>query len=338
MPAPDDAATARSELIRVDVGAGDGAVRLDRLLAERLAGRTRSQLQRLIKEGRAHIGPKQGRPGSIVRPGDVVTLEIPPPRAAAPEPEAIPLDIVFEDPDLVVVDKPAGMVVHPAAGHAKGTLVNALLHHVTDLSGIGGALRPGIVHRLDRGTSGLIVVAKHDRSHGELARQFRCREVEKTYVALVWGTVEAGQQIDLAIGRDPVDRKKISTRSRRPRAAVTRIVGAEQLAGVSLLEVMIATGRTHQIRVHLSTVGHPLVGDPDYGGVRRSLPPRLRAVQRLERPFLHAARLVFSHPRDGRRLDLNSALPPDLREIIGALRRSARVAGAAPGQLDTEAG
>ena len=338
MPAPDDAATARSELIRVDVGAGDGAVRLDRLLAERLAGRTRSQLQRLIKEGRAHIGPKQGRPGSIVRPGDVVTLEIPPPRAAAPEPEAIPLDIVFEDPDLVVVDKPAGMVVHPAAGHAKGTLVNALLHHVTDLSGIGGALRPGIVHRLDRGTSGLIVVAKHDRSHGELARQFRCREVEKTYVALVWGTVEAGQQIDLAIGRDPVDRKKISTRSRRPRAAVTRIVGAEQLAGVSLLEVMIATGRTHQIRVHLSTVGHPLVGDPDYGGVRRSLPPRLRAVQRLERPFLHAARLVFSHPRDGRRLDLTSALPPDLREIIGALRRSVRVAGAAPGQLDTEAG
>ena len=331
MPAPDDAATARSELIRVDVGAGDGAVRLDRLLAERLAGRTRSQLQRLIKEGRAHIGPKQGRPGSIVRPGDVVTLEIPPPRAAAPEPEAIPLDIVFEDPDLVVVDKPAGMVVHPAAGHAKGTLVNALLHHVTDLSGIGGALRPGIVHRLDRGTSGLIVVAKHDRSHGELARQFRCREVEKTYVALVWGTVEAGQQIDLAIGRDPVDRKKISTRSRRPRAAVTRIVGAEQLADVSLLEVMIDTGRTHQIRVHLSTVGHPLVGDPDYGGVRRSLPPRLRAVQRLERPFLHAARLVFSHPRDGRRLDLTSALPPDLREIIGALRRSVRVAGAAPG-------
>ena len=338
MPPPDDAATARSELIRVDVGDGDGAGRLDRLLAARLAGRTRSQLQRLIKEGRAHIGPKLGRASSVVQPGDVVTLEIPPPRAAVPEAEAIPLSIVYEDPDLVVVDKPPGMVVHPAAGHARHTLVNALLHHVTDLSGIGGALRPGIVHRLDRGTSGLIVVAKHDRSHAELARQFRCREVEKTYVALVWGAMEAGRQIDLAIGRDPVDRKKISTRSRRPRAAVTRVLSAEQLDGATLLEVRIVTGRTHQIRVHLRAVGHPVVGDPDYGGVRRHLPPRLRAVQRLKRPFLHASRLAFSHPRDGRRLDFNCALPPDLTEIMASLRAAGRSGGAAPELCDTEAG
>lgn len=312
--------TRGAERIRVEVTDGDAAGRLDRLLAARVAGRSRSQLQRLIREGRARIGPRPGRPGSIVQPGDVVTLEIPPPRHAAPAPEAIPLAIVHEDPDLVVVDKPAGMVVHPAAGHARGTLVNALLHHVTDLSGIGGALRPGIVHRLDRGTSGLIVAAKHDRAHAELARQFRCREVEKTYAALVRGAVEAGREIDLAIGRDPVERKKISTRSRRPRAAVTRIVGAEQLAGVSLLEVRIATGRTHQIRVHLSAIGHPVAGDPDYGGVSRRLPPRLRALQRLERPFLHASRLVFRHPRDGRRLDLRSPLPPDLQAVIDALR------------------
>ena len=312
-------APAAPELIRVVVGEADGAVRLDRLLAARLADRTRSQLQRLIREGRARVGSQPGRPGSIVQAGDVVTLEIPPPRPAAPEPEAIPLAIVYEDADLLVVDKPAGMVVHPAAGHARHTLVNALLHHVADLGGVGGELRPGIVHRLDRGTSGLIVVAKHDRSHAELARQFRCREVEKTYVALVWGALQAGREIDLPIGRDPVDRKKISPRSRRPRAAVTRIVNAEQLAGTSLLEVAIATGRTHQIRVHLSAIGHPVVGDADYGGARRRLPPRLRAAQRLERPFLHASRLVFSHPRDGRRMDLESDLPPDLQEVADAL-------------------
>ena len=338
MPASDDAATARSELIRVDVRDRDGAVRLDRLLAARLAGRTRSQLQRLIREGRARIGSKPGRPSSIVQAGDVVTLEIPPPRPAVPEAEAIPLTIVYEDADLIVVDKPAGMVVHPATGHARHTLVNALLHHVTDLSGIGGTLRPGIVHRLDRGTSGLIVVAKHDRSHSELARQFRSREVEKTYVVLVWGAVEAVQEIDLPIGRDPVDRKKISTRSRRPRAAVTRVLSAEQLDGATLLEVRIVTGRTHQIRVHLRAVGHPVVGDPDYGGVRRHLPPRLRAVQRLKRPFLHASRLAFSHPRDGRRLDLNCALPPDLTEIMASLRAAGRSGGAPSEPRDTEAG
>lgn len=323
MPVSHDAG-ARSELIRVDVADGAGDMRLDRLLAARLADRTRSQLQRLIRDGRARIGARPGRPSSIVHPGDVVTLEIPPPRPAVPEPEAIPLAIVYEDSDLVVVDKPAGMVVHPAAGHARHTLVNALLHHIADLSGIGGALRPGIVHRLDRGTSGLIVVAKHDRSHGELARQFRCREVEKTYAALVWGAVQAGRQIDLPIGRDPVERKKISTRSRRPREALTRIVGAQQLNGTSLLEVVIATGRTHQIRVHLRAIGHPVVGDPDYGGIRRHLPPRLRAAQRLERPFLHASRLVFSHPRDGQRLDLRCDLPADLRRVVEALGSTGR--------------
>jgi len=215
-----------------------------------------------------------------------------------------------------VLDKPAGMVVHPGAGHSAGTLVNALLHHVKDLSGIGGELRPGIVHRLDRGTSGLMVVAKSDAAHQELARQFHDREVEKEYVALVWGVVQAGRRIDAAIGRDPGDRQKMSTRARRARTAVTRVTWVRHFKGVSLVKVAIATGRTHQIRVHLSAIGHPVVGDATYGGVHRRVAHDLRAVQRLERPFLHAARLVFTHPADGRRVEFDSPLPPDLESII----------------------
>ena len=328
-PDPCGGDSVQPELVRVEAAADDAAGRLDQWLAARMADRTRSQLQRLIREGRVRIGSKPGRASSIVRPGDFVTVEIPPPRPAAPAPEAIPLYVVYDDPDVVVVDKPAGMVVHPAAGHAQGTLVSALLHHVADLSGVGGALRPGIVHRLDRGTSGLIVVAKHDRAHADLAGQFARREVEKTYVALAWGVVRAGRRIDLPIGRDPVHRKKISTRSRRAREAVTRVVQAERLGGASLLRVTIATGRTHQIRVHLSAIGHPVVGDADYGGRRRRVPPGMRAVQTLDRPFLHAAQLTFNHPRDGKRVTVRSALPPDLRTVVEAVRAQARERAAA---------
>jgi 23S rRNA pseudouridine1911/1915/1917 synthase len=238
------------------------------------------------------------------------------PTAPTPEPEAIPLRIVYEDEHLVVLDKPAGMVVHPGAGHSGGTLVNALLHHVKDLSGIGGEVRPGIVHRLDRGTSGLMVVAKSDASHQELSRQFSDREVDKEYVALVWGVVQSGRRIDAPIGRDPGDRQKMSTRARRARNAVTRVTSARHFKGVSLLKVAIATGRTHQIRVHLSAIGHPIVGDTTYGGVHRRTASHLRAVQRLERPFLHSARLAFTHPADGRRVEFDSPLPLDLQAIL----------------------
>ena len=210
--------------------------------------------------------------------------------------------------------------MHPAAGHPDGTLVNALIHHVHDLSGIGGELRPGIVHRLDRGTSGLIVIAKHDQAHTNLAKQFKDRKVEKEYTVLVWGVVQQGRRIDLPIGRDPIDRKKISTRSRRAREAVTRVVRAEHLDGVSFLKVTIATGRTHQIRVHLSAIGHPIVGDPTYGGTKRHPPAHLRPLQRLDRPFLHASRLVFTHPNDGSSVDLSCELPEDLRSVIGEIR------------------
>jgi 23S rRNA pseudouridine1911/1915/1917 synthase len=192
---------------------------------------------------------------------------------------------------------------------------------VRGLSGIGGEQRPGIVHRLDRGTSGLMVVAKHDAAHAELARQFQAREVEKEYIALVWGVVQAGRRIDAAIGRDPVHRQRMSTRARRARTAVTRITRAEHLRGVTLIRVAIATGRTHQIRVHLNAIGHPIVGDALYGGIHRRVPADLRPVTRLERPFLHAARLAFTHPRDGRRVEFTADLPEDLAGILEDVRQ-----------------
>lgn len=300
----------------VVVSPEEAEVRIDRYLTAVLPGQSRSQIQRLIKEGRVQIDAQHVRPNRIVHAGETILVEIPEPASAIPEPEALDLDIVYQDSDIVVVNKPAGMVVHPAAGHAKGTLVNALLHEVKDLSGIGGEIRPGIVHRLDRGTSGLMVIAKHDRAHGELARQFQDREVEKEYVALVWGVVQAGRRIDLPIGRDPADRKKMSARARRARSAATRITKALHLPGVSLLHVAIATGRTHQIRVHLSAIGHPIVGDAVYGGLRRRVPGDLRPVLSLDRPFLHAGRLVFRHPADGRQMEFEAALPPDLQSVL----------------------
>ena len=293
--------------------------RLDRFLASVLPGHSRSKIQRLIKDGLVQVGPRAVRANASVRPGEIVVVDVPAPTVAAPAAEDIPLEVVYEDPDLIVVNKPAGMVVHPAAGHAGGTLVNALLHHVKDLSGIGGELRPGIVHRLDRGTSGLIVAAKHDRAHESLARQFHDREVEKEYRALVWGVVQAGRRIDAPIGRDPVHRQMMSARSRRARAAVTRITRAQHLHGVTLAQVAIHTGRTHQIRVHLSAIGHPIVGDALYGGSRRRVPADLRPVLRLERPFLHAARLAFTHPVDRRQLEFTAALPADLQSVLDAI-------------------
>lgn len=298
------------------VSAEDGGIRIDRYLTSVLGGQSRSQIQRLIKDGQVTIDGRRVAANRVVRAGDAIAVDIPDPVSPAPEAEDLDLDIVYEDTDLVVVNKPAGMVVHPAAGHAKGTLVNALLHQVKDLSGIGGELRPGIVHRLDRGTSGLMVVAKNDRSHAELARQFHDREVEKEYVALVWGVVQAGRRIDLPIGRDPSDRKKMSARARRARSAATRVTAALQMPGVTLIHVAIATGRTHQIRVHLSEIGHPIVGDAVYGGQRRRVAGDLRPVLALDRPFLHAGRLVFHHPADGRKMEFEAPLPADLRSVL----------------------
>ncbi|MBI3262751.1 MAG: RluA family pseudouridine synthase [Acidobacteria bacterium] len=308
-----------SKRLELMVSPDSSGARLDHFLVGLVPNHSRSQIQKLIKNGQVRIGTRALRPNTPVKAGEVVTVEIPAMVPTTLVPEDLPLAILYEDADLLVLDKPAGMVVHPGAGNVRGTLVHALLHRVRDLSGIGGEERPGIVHRLDRGTSGLMVVAKSDASHVELSRQFQDREVEKEYIALVWGIVHAGRRIDTPIGRDPSHRALMSARARRARSAVTRITKAQRLRGVTLAHVAIATGRTHQIRVHLSSIGHPVVGDPLYGGIRRHLAADHRPLAHLERPFLHAARLAFTHPRDGRRMEFTSPLPADLREVLDQL-------------------
>ena len=301
--------------------------RLDRFLVSVLEGYSRSQVQKLIADGHVVATGRDARANLTMHDGDRVTVDLPEVQPSSVAGEALPLDILYQDSDIAVLNKPAGMVVHPGAGHASGTLVNALIHHIPDLSGIGGEARPGIVHRLDRGTSGVMVIAKNDAAHQELARQFHDREVEKEYVALVWGVVQAGRRIDAAIGRDPVHRQKMSARARHAREAVTRITRARHLRGVTLCQVAIHTGRTHQIRVHLSGIGHPIVGDSTYGGLRRRVPGDLRAVQHLVRPFLHAERLAFNHPRDGRRMEFSAPLPADLSDVLDELTRDAERSG-----------
>jgi len=291
--------------------------RLDRFLTAQIPDYSRSQIQRLIEGGHVtHSRHRRVKPNNDIREGDVIGVELPEAQASTAQPENLPIDILYDDADVVVVNKPAGMVVHPAAGNASGTLVNALLHHVKDLSGIGGEVRPGIVHRLDKGTSGVMVIAKNDDAHKELARQFHDREVEKEYVALAWGLVQQRKRINAAIGRDPANRVKMSTRAGRARHAVTRVTWSRDLKGVTLVRVAIATGRTHQIRVHLSAIGHPIVGDALYGGVHRRVPHPLRAVTKLTRPFLHAERLAFIHPRTRERLEFTAPLPKDLEAVL----------------------
>jgi 23S rRNA pseudouridine1911/1915/1917 synthase len=296
---------------------GAGA-RLDRFLAERLPALSRARLQALIEAGRVRVDGRAAKAAARLRPGQEISVSVPAAEPARPRPEAIPLAVVHEDAHLLVVDKPAGLVVHPGAGRASGTLVNALLHHVHDLSGVGGVLRPGIVHRLDRGTSGLMVVAKDDQTHRALARQFADRLVEKEYLAVVLGVpARAEGVIEAPIGRDPVHRRRMSVRAPRGRSARSSYRVLEAFDGAALLRVRIHTGRTHQIRVHLAALGHPVAGDATYGGRRT----RARAaLESLTRPALHAARLAFDHPATGQRLAFDSPLPPDLQEVLRALR------------------
>jgi len=290
----------------------------------RLPGESRARLQGLIASGHVLLDGRRVRASLRLRAGQRAEVVIPDPVAAEPKPEEIPLAIVHEDARLLVLDKPAGLVVHPGAGAASGTLVNALLHHVKDLSGVGGVLRPGIVHRLDRGTSGLLLVAKDDAAHRALARQFAGRTVEKDYLALVLGVPARSQgAIDRPIGRHPVERQRMAVRvgGREARSSY-RLV--EAFDGAALLEVRIHTGRTHQVRVHLASLGHPVAGDATYGG-RRAAPARRpearEALASLERPALHAAHLAFDHPDDGRRVAFSSPLPADIEAVLAALRK-----------------
>ena len=299
-------------------------LRLDRWLARELPDQSRSRLQSLIAEGAVLLDGRPARPSARLRAGQEVALHLPEPRPAVPHAQDIPITVVHEDRWLLVIEKPAGLVVHPGAGAPDGTLVNALLHHVRDLSGIGGELRPGIVHRLDKGTSGLMVVAKDDATHRDLVRQFAGRTVEKEYLAIVLGVPSPREgTIDSPVGRDPVNRKKMSARGPRARSARSDYAVLEVLDGAALVRVRIHTGRTHQVRVHLSSLGHPLAGDALYGGRRTPASRRAsarEALRGLERPALHAARLAFTHPGTGQRLELESPLPPDLEALRGALR------------------
>jgi 23S rRNA pseudouridine1911/1915/1917 synthase len=294
--------------IELVVSANETKLRLDQFLAKRLPEFSRSRLQRLIRDGFVRLNNLTVRPRQIVRNGDKIELTEPPLEKIETLPEPIPLDILFEDNDLIVINKPAGLVVHPGAGHREHTLVNAMLDHCTTLSGIGGKERPGIVHRLDKETSGCLVVAKNDAAHWELSKQFAARTVEKIYLALVAGKLRKPIGIiEGKIGRHPVHRQRMSATTLRGRAAKTEYRVVQSSDRASLIECRLHSGRTHQIRVHLHHLGHPVLGDKVYA-------PRL--ARDFARQMLHAWKLGFSHPRTAKWKNFEATLPDDFVAAI----------------------
>jgi 23S rRNA pseudouridine1911/1915/1917 synthase len=302
--------------IQLNVEGTVARLRLDRFLADQLPAYSRSRLQQLIRGGFVSLNGKPARPSDLVRKKDSIELTDPPLEKIDNRPEAIPLDVLFEDRDLIVINKPAGMVVHPGAGHRQHTLVNALLHHCPTLSGIGGKQRPGIVHRLDKETSGCLVVAKNDEAHRDLSAQFAARTVEKIYLALVAGKLRrCTGVIEEKIGRHPVHRQKMSVVSARGRAAKTEYSVLRASETASLAECRLHSGRTHQIRVHLHHLGHPVLGDKIY---------TRKLAGEFPRQMLHAWKLGFRHPRTGKRNSFEAPLPHD---FVNALRRTGISAG-----------
>ena len=300
----------------------DQGIRLDLFLSQSDINLSRSQAKKLIEEEKIQLNQKPTKPSVRLKQGDQVSGILPEPEPLSLEPEPLPLTVLYEDPSIIVVDKPAGMVVHPAPGNPSGTLVNALVHHCKDLAGINGVLRPGIVHRLDKETSGVMVVAKDDEAYHQLVKQFKNRTIEKVYLAIARGKFSQEEgSIDLSIGRHPSERKRMSTRTRRGRPAVTRWKVIERFNGLTLLEIFPKTGRTHQIRVHLSAMGHPLVGDPLYGKKGGVNDPTIKECLRmLNRQALHAYRLGLIHPRTGERIEFTAPLPKDMKDVLEWLR------------------
>ena len=292
----------------------EGGRRLDLTLAARVADASRAQVQRLIKSGQVTVNGHPSKAAYLVSPGDQINLVLPEELEAAVLPESIPLDVVYEDDCLLLINKPAGMVVHPAYGHTSGTLVNAVLAHCPQVGNVGGLERAGLVHRLDKDTSGLLIIAKDDTTLAALQRQFKRRQVTKTYIALVEGPVEPREGIiEAPVGRDKQQRKRMAVvRSGREARTMYRVI--ERFPDHTLLEVRPHTGRTHQIRVHLAWMGYPLVGDVVYGHRR----------QRLlhDRHFLHAIRLQFTHPTSGKEVTFEASLPPGLEDVLKRLRPS----------------
>lgn len=322
MTASDVIPPAENPSLHLSVSTDNEGERLDGFLASHIEGWSRARLQRLIEEADVLVNGVTVKSSSKIHAGDEIEIELTPPPSTLFSPEDIPLDIVYEDDDLIVVNKRAGMVVHPAAGAASGTLANALAFHFQKLSTLGGVARPGIVHRLDKGTSGLMVVAKTESAHENLAAQFRAREVFKSYLALVHGQVEKKtDQIDQPIARDRRNRTRMAVvRGGRPALSIYRV--RKRFARFTLLNVELKTGRTHQIRVHLGWIKHPVVGDEAYGGGRDKTVPdqKLRSeIAKVGRQFLHAEQLGFRHPRTGEELRFTAPLPPELQALLDAL-------------------
>lgn len=310
----------------VTVKPAQDGLRLDRALGELFPDHSRSALARLIEEDHVRLDGKTAKkPSQRVESGQEIEINFPDAAPATVEAQELPLHILYQDDDLVVINKPAGLVVHPAAGHRDQTLVNALLFTVKDLSGIGGEIRPGIVHRLDKNTSGVMVIAKSDEAHRKLTAAWGTDAVKKEYLALVYGMPASDRgTIDAAIGRDPRDRKRMAVIA-NGRRAITDYIVAERLRYVSLLRCTLHTGRTHQIRVHLKHIGHPIVGDPVYSGPQwRGIPDKRvqRAITRMERQALHAVRLMFPHPTTGATMTLEAELPNDFASLLEELQSS----------------
>ncbi len=301
----------------------DANIRLDIFLSQKLPDLTRSRIKNLIEDGLVSLNDRPAKAGAKIKAGDRVSITIPAPQPIKAEPEKIPLDIVYEDRHIIVINKPHGLTVHPGAGRARGTLVNALLYHCKDLSGIGGALRPGIVHRIDKDTSGVLVAAKNDKSHQFLAKQFKEHSIKRKYLALVWGTVKDDEgTIDLPIGRHISERKKMSVRARMGRRAVTHYRVIKRFNNFTLLEATLETGRTHQIRVHFSAIHHPVAGDPVYGkkGMPSGISPEIAmSLKNLKRQALHAQVLGIIHPETKKYMEFTAPLPDDIKNLIDAL-------------------
>lgn len=302
------------ELLEFEAGPEQAGERIDKFVTESLNDDSisRTQVQDWIKSGAVHVNQSVVKPNYKLSSGDQVAIRVPDPEDAAIAAEDIPLDIAYEDSDVIVINKPRGMVVHPAPGHSSGTVVNALMYHCKDLSGINGVLRPGIVHRIDKDTSGLLMAAKNDLAHVSLAEQLKYHSVSRKYIALVHGNLPHDQgTIDAPIGRDPNDRKLFTVTDRNSKHAVTHFVVLERLGDYTIVELQLETGRTHQIRVHMKYIGYPLAGDPVYG--------RNKTVA-LKGQALHAALLGFKHPRTGEYLEFEAPIPADMEHVINSLR------------------
>jgi 23S rRNA pseudouridine1911/1915/1917 synthase len=315
----------------------DQGRRIDQFLSQADLNLSRSQVKHLIEQNHILLNQRAAKPGARLKSGDIISGIVPAPQPLSLIPESVSLNVLYEDASIIVIDKPSGMVVHPAPGNPAGTLVNALLYHCKDLSGINGALRPGIVHRLDKETSGAMVVAKDDEAYHQLIKQFKNRSVEKVYLAIAYGTIKQNEGlIDAPIGRHPDQRKKMSIRTTRGRVALTQWKVLERFNSFTFLEIYPKTGRTHQIRVHLSAMGHPLLGDPLYGRKTTVQDSKLReCIKRMNRQALHAHQLEFNHPQTGERIRFVAPIPQDMKETLEYLRYYPTLAKGGKGRFES---